>query len=37
MAKVYRHQGQWKFAAIGENADGRTFADLLPVIAQFVG
>jgi tellurium resistance protein TerZ len=36
MAKVYRNQGQWKFAAIGENATGQTFQDLLPVISPFV-
>lgn len=33
MARVYRHQGQWKMHAIGENASGRTFDDLLPLIA----
>jgi tellurium resistance protein TerZ len=30
MAKVYRHNGEWKMHAIGENASGRTFHDLLP-------
>lgn len=30
MAKLYRHQGEWKMHAIGENAIGRTFQDLLP-------
>ena len=30
MAKLYRHQGEWKMHAIGENATGRTFQDLLP-------
>ncbi|MBJ7312148.1 TerD family protein [Rugamonas sp. CCM 8940] len=34
MAKVYRHNGEWKMHAIGENASGRTFDDLLPLIAQ---
>ena len=32
MAKVYRHNGAWKMHAIGENANGRTFQDLLPRI-----
>jgi tellurium resistance protein TerZ len=32
MAKVYRHNGEWKMHAIGENASGRTFNDLLPAI-----
>ncbi|TFW28809.1 TerD family protein [Massilia horti] len=32
MAKVYRHNGEWKMHAIGENASGRTFDDLMPVI-----
>lgn len=33
MAKLYRHNGEWKMHAIGENASGRTFDDLLPRIA----
>jgi len=32
MAKVYRHSNEWKMHAIGENASGRTFQDLLPTI-----
>jgi tellurium resistance protein TerZ len=32
MAKVYRHNGEWKMHAIGENGNGRTFDDLLPQI-----
>jgi tellurium resistance protein TerZ len=32
MAKLYRHQGEWKMQAIGENANGRTFDDLMPMI-----
>lgn len=32
MAKVYRHNGEWKMHAIGENASGRTFQELLPRI-----
>jgi len=30
MAKVYRHNGEWKMHAIGENGGGRTFQDLMP-------
>jgi tellurium resistance protein TerZ len=29
---VYRHNGEWKMHAIGENCSGRTFADMLPVM-----
>lgn len=32
MAKVYRHNGEWKMHAIGEKANGQTFHDLLPRI-----
>jgi tellurium resistance protein TerZ len=32
MAKLYRHNGEWKMHAIGENASGRTFDELLPRI-----
>lgn len=32
MAKVYRHNGEWKMHAIGETASGRTFQDLMPAI-----
>lgn len=32
MAKVYRHNGAWKMHAIGENANGRTFDQLIPSI-----
>jgi tellurium resistance protein TerZ len=32
MAKIYRHNGEWKMHAIGENASGRTINDLIPVI-----
>ncbi|KJV05744.1 TerD family protein [Methylocucumis oryzae] len=32
MAKVYRHNDDWKMHAIGENANGRTFDNLLPQI-----
>ena len=32
MAKVYRHNGEWKMHAIGENGSGNTFQALLPII-----
>jgi tellurium resistance protein TerZ len=32
MAKVYRHDNEWKMHAIGENASGRTFHDMEHVI-----
>jgi tellurium resistance protein TerZ len=32
MAKLYRHGGEWKMHAIGENASGRTFDELMPRI-----
>lgn len=34
MAKVYRHEGEWKMHAIGENASGSTFNDLLPTMRR---
>ncbi|GGY17118.1 TerD family protein [Massilia dura] len=33
MAKLYRHGGEWKMHAIGENGNGRTFEELLPQVA----
>jgi tellurium resistance protein TerZ len=32
MAKVYRHNNEWKMAAIGEPAHGQTFNDMMPAI-----
>ena len=32
MAKVYKHNNEWKMHAIGENSSGRTFHDLMPQI-----
>jgi tellurium resistance protein TerZ len=32
MAKLYRHNGEWKMHAIGETGQGRTFEQLLPHI-----
>lgn len=36
MAKVYRHNGEWKMHAIGENAIGRTIVDLFQPILPFL-
>lgn len=32
MAKIYRHNGEWKIHAIGEKTSGRTFHDMMPAI-----
>lgn len=32
IAKIYRHKGDWKFKALGEWGEGKTFNDLLPII-----
>ncbi|MDB5962996.1 MAG: Tellurium resistance protein terZ [Massilia sp.] len=32
MAKLYRHNSEWKMHAIGENGSGRTFDELMPKI-----
>ncbi|MDR2528830.1 MAG: TerD family protein [Synergistaceae bacterium] len=32
MAKVYKHNGEWKMRAIGEPASGRTFQDMMLAI-----
>lgn len=36
MAKLYRHNGEWKMAALGENCMGRHFQDMLPSILPLV-
>ena len=36
MAKVYRHNGEWKMHAIGENANGTTAHDLAGVVKPFL-
>ena len=36
MAKVYRHNSEWKMHAIGENGNGRTFQDLIPQILPHI-
>ncbi|MDR3155321.1 MAG: TerD family protein [Deltaproteobacteria bacterium] len=33
MAKVYRHNNEWKMAALGDHADGRTIEELVPAMA----
>lgn len=35
MARVYRHGPGWKMNAIGEPTQGRSFQDMLPVIATY--
>jgi tellurium resistance protein TerZ len=32
IAKVYRHNGEWKMHALGENCSGKTFQDLMPAM-----
>lgn len=36
MAKVYRHDGEWKMHAIGENGFGRTIESLMPEIMKHI-
>ena len=36
MTKLYRHNSEWKMQAIGEQADGRTFHDLLPALRPYL-
>ena len=36
MAKVYRHNGEWKMHAIGENCQGRTPEEILPRITPYL-
>ena len=36
MTKLYRHNNEWKMQAIGEQADGRTFHDLLPALRPYL-
>lgn len=32
MAKVYRHGGEWKMAALGDAGQGKTVKDLIPLV-----
>ena len=36
MTKLYRHNNEWKMQAIGEQADGRTFHELLPALRPYL-
>ncbi|MEI7475211.1 MAG: TerD family protein [bacterium] len=36
MAKIYRHDNEWKIHAIGESADGRTFQDIMPAMSPYL-
>ncbi|MDP2177227.1 TerD family protein [Methylicorpusculum sp.] len=36
MAKVYRHNNEWKMHAIGESVNGRTIEQLVPLITPFL-
>ena len=36
MAKLYRHNDEWKMQAIGEYAQGRTFQDLMPMMNAYL-
>jgi tellurium resistance protein TerZ len=36
MAKLYRHNNEWKMQAIGEYAQGRTFQDLMPMMSAYL-
>lgn len=36
MAKLYRHNNEWKMQAIGEYAQGKTFQDLMPVMNAYL-
>ena len=36
MAKLYRHNNEWKMQAIGEYAQGKTFKDLMPVMNAYL-
>ncbi|MCL2742449.1 MAG: TerD family protein [Planctomycetaceae bacterium] len=36
MAKVYRHNGEWKMAALGEPSNGQTFKIMLPDILKIL-
>ncbi len=36
MAKIYRHNGEWKVHAIGEKTSGATFHDMMSVIKSVI-
>lgn len=37
MARLYRHGGEWKFAAMGEGVDGQTIKDMVGKIQALLG
>jgi tellurium resistance protein TerZ len=37
LARLYRHNGEWKVAAIGEPANGKTISALVPAIKAILG
>lgn len=37
MARLYRHNGEWKFAAMGDGADGKTVSDMVSKIQTLLG
>lgn len=37
MARLYRHNGEWKFGAIGEGANGQTIKDMVKPIQAILG
>lgn len=36
IAKVYRHGGEWKMAALGDPGAGKTVAEILPLVQQVI-
>jgi tellurium resistance protein TerZ len=36
MAKVYRHGGEWKMAALGDSGQGRTVKDIVPLVVNAI-
>ncbi|TCM66453.1 tellurium resistance protein TerZ [Acinetobacter calcoaceticus] len=36
VAKLYRHNGEWKMGALGETCQGKTFKDMMPAILPLV-
>ncbi|ONG38932.1 Tellurium resistance protein terZ [Alkanindiges hydrocarboniclasticus] len=36
IAKIYRHNGEWKMHAIGESTQGRTFQEIIPHVLPLI-
>jgi tellurium resistance protein TerZ len=36
IARVYRHQAEWKMAAMGDTGNGKTYQDLMPLITATI-